>query len=214
MRGLFAHLKSEFVAEWRTWPQTIALVLFIFVIAYVVYRIHPELSLQNFNLVFWIVFTMVSVNVAIKGTNHFGPGERIFLYQLVDPITAFISKLIFNFLFLLIIGHCFYLVVLLLFYPEITWVGGFSILLVIGAVCLSSVLSFVSAISRHLSGQNTALSIMSIPLLIPVIIILHNIGENMLVNNPIAMGKYIALIGISLLSISLSIILYPYLWRE
>ncbi len=214
VNALFAQVKHDFLVEYRNWPQSLALLLFMWTIAYVIFRVRPEISMQEFNFVFWIILLLISINVAVRGMSHSGPGERLMLYTLVSPTIALISRIFFNVIYLLIVSLAFYFAMMMLFYPQISPDIKYLTLVVSGASSIGVVLSFISAISRHVTGQNTAMSILSIPLLIPVVILLHGIGGNLLMGNQLQGGKYVIILGITMMSAALSIILFPYIWRE
>ncbi len=200
--------------EYRSWAQTASLLLFMWVIAYVIYRINPSLDAIEFNFLFWIFMLIISVSIVLRTENHHGQEEHLLQYTLLSPLTVFVSRLIFNICYLSIVGCSFYGSLLLFYYPKVTFQGTFLGLIFLGAIGMGAALSFIAAIARHGAGQNTVLSILSIPVLIPVILILHNMGISDLMMGTIDNAKYLTLLSISLLSIALSLMLFPYVWRE
>ena len=200
--------------EYRNWHQGLALFLFMWAIAYVIYRIRPEISPAEFNFIYWIFLLVVSINVAIRSNSHTSSGQRILMYTLVAPGTVLISRMLFNIVYLILIAMAFYLAMLLLFYPQITLELEYVLLILSGGASIGIVLAFTSALSRHVSNQNTVLSILSIPILIPVIILLNSIGANLLMGNDLQSGKFVAIAGITMLSLALSMVLFPYIWKE
>ena len=214
MKQLFAQLKSEFLSEYRSWSETMGLLVFTWVIAYIIFRLRPDLSLPQFNFVIWIVFMMIALNVALKGANHIQQKARGYLYSLMSPSIIFTAQIIFNLFYLFIATCAFYFSMILFYYPQVHFSWSYLGLLGMASVGVCAVLSFVGAISRHVQGQNTILSILALPLLIPVMILIYQMGAEMLINNPVPESKYIALIGISLLGISLSLLLFPFIWKD
>jgi len=212
--ALIAQVKHDFLVEYRNWPQSVALMLFMWTIAYVIFRVRPEISMPEFNFVFWIILLLISINVAVRGMSHSGQSERLMLYTLLSPHTILLSRILFNAIYLLIVSLAFYFAMMMLFYPQIKPDGSYLLLVMLGALSIGVVLSFVSAISRHVIGQHTAMSILSIPLLIPIVLLLHSIGANLLMGNQQQGGKYVIILGITMMSTALSIILFPYIWRE
>ncbi len=183
-------------------------------IAYVIYRVRPEITVSDFNFIYWIIVLLTSVSVAIRGTAHARSGERLIMYSIVSPSTALIGLLLFNALYMLIVALALYLGMILLFYPQITFSLSYLLVIVVGGSTIGIVLSFVSAISRYLDGQHTALSVLSIPLLIPSLILSQNIGEELLNSGQLETDKFVILIALAMISTALAILLFPYLWRE
>gem|GEM_PF-2638265 len=214
MSELIAQIKHDFIIEYRSWPQTLSLLLFMWVLAYVIYRIRPEISSAEFNFVFWVFLLLVSVNVAVRSTATHREGERLMTYTLVPPVVILLSRIVFNVLYLVVVALAFYGAMLLLFYPQISFSSDYLLLILVGGVSIGSVLAFIAAISRHVAAQNTTLSILSIPLLIPITIILNSIGANLVMSNQLQGSKYVILLGITLLSIALSLILFPFIWKD
>ena len=214
MKRYLAQIRHDLTIEYRSWPQVLALCLFILVIAFIIFRTRPEMSRPAFNFLFWIFLLILSVNVAIRSAGNDRGNSKMMQYTLAPPEVLLTSRLIFNMIYLLIISLLFYVAMLFLYFPSLSFNYDYIILILIGAVAIGSITGLISAISRHVQNQNTSLSVLAIPLLIPVVLLLHNLGANVLLGNPMEMGKIAALFGISLVSIALSITLFPYLWRE
>lgn len=158
---------------------------------------------------------IISVSIALRTEYHQGQEQHIFLYTMLSPTTVFLSRLLFNISYLMIVGLSFYASLLLLFYPQITFGWSFVGLILLGAIGIAGALSFIAAIARYGAGQNTVLSVLSIPVLIPVILLLHGIGTGeMMSSGSIEITSYLAVLSISLISIALSLVLFPFVWRQ
>lgn len=214
MSKLIEQLKLDFRLEVRNWPQSVALVLFMWVISYIVFRIQSEMSIQQFNFLFWIFILIVSVSIAIQASNHGNEGQRIFQYTLVDPVLALVSRMIIIIVYLLVVSLSLYGCMLFLFYPQVQPSTDFLTVILMGAFAIGSVTSFAGSLSRHVNHQNATVSILIIPVLIPILLILNRIGGSVVMGNPIESRMILSLLGISFLFVALSIVLFPYLWRE
>jgi len=183
-------------------------------IAYVIYRVRPEISPLDFNFIYWIILLLTSVSVAIRGTAHARSSERLLMYSIVSPSSALVGLILFNSFYMLIVALALYLGMTLLFYPQIALSLSYLFVIIVGSLTIGIVLSFVSAISRYLDGQHTSLSILSIPLLIPSLMLSQSAGEELLTSGQLETNKFVILLGLALISAALGIILFPYLWRE
>ena len=183
-------------------------------LAYVISRIQPDLSIPHFNTIFWVLLLLVSVSVAIRTESHTSAETHLFSYHLVAPEIVLISRVIFNIIYLGFIASAFYLAMMFLFDGQIAFSLRYVKLILMASFSIGCVLGFTSGIAKHVSGQQTLLSILSIPLLIPVMIICHQVGGNVLMENDLQGGKYLILLGISLVSLALSIVLYPHIWKS
>lgn len=207
---LLFHIKLEY----RNYSNVLGLLLLMWIISYIIYRLSPQMEINTFNYLFWIVFLLLSVNITMRIENHQTDSEHLFFYSMVDPNDVIISRILFNFGYLGIISCAFY-GFLYLYFSELDlfnleYLG----CLILGAFTISATLSFVTSIGRYAAGQNTIISILSMPLLIPVVLILYKLGTTISKGEEAEASSYLVLIGISLLSISLSLILFPFIWKR
>ena len=220
MTSFFIQLRTEFLIEYRSWSQSGAILLFVLVLAYVISRIKPELSatpelvITEFSFIFWLFLMLISISIAIRTEGHQDVGEHILIYTLISPLTAFFAKYVFNVFYLTVVGIGFYIALFIFYAPEISLSIDFVKLILLGAIAIAAALSFTSAIASHLAGQNTILSVLSIPILIPVILILYQMSVGQVMQGSIEMSQYLTLFSISLLSIALSLFLFPMVWKQ
>jgi heme exporter protein B len=220
MSSFILQLRTEFLIEYRSWSQSGAILLFVLVLAYVISRIKPglsstpELVITEFSFIFWLFLMLISVSIAIRTEGHSDDGEHILIYSLISPLTAFFAKYFFNVMYLALIGIGFYLALYFFYAPQVSLSLDFVTLILCGAISIAAALSFTSAIASHLVGQNTILSILSIPILIPVILTLYQMSVGQVMQGSIEMSQYLTLFSISLLSIALSLFLFPMVWKQ
>lgn len=214
MLKLVNQVRTEFLLEYRSWAQSSAILLLVFVIVYVCSRIRPELDTIEFNFIFWLLLMMISINVAVRSNSHGGSEEHILLYTLIKPSIAFFSRFLFHLVYLGVVGIGLYGAFILFYSPQIEFDASFFALILLGAFGITSALSFVSAVVNHMPGQNTILSILSIPVLIPTVIILFNMGMSLFMRGGVEINQYLVLISISVLSIALSLVLFPVIWKQ
>lgn len=220
MTSFLIQLRTEFLIEYRSWSQSGAILLFVLVLAYVISRIKgqlsatPELVVTEFSFIFWMFLMLISISIAIRTEGHQDEGEHILVYTLISPLTAFFAKYVFNVCYLTIVGLGFYLALFIFYSTELSLSIDFAKLILYGAITISAALSFTSSISSHLAGQNTILSVLSIPILIPVITILYEMSVGQVMQGSIEISKYLTLFSISLLSIALSLFLFPMVWKQ
>ncbi len=220
MSSFLLQLRTEFLIEYRSWSQSSAILLFVLVLAYVIYLIKPNLSdtpelvVIEFSFIFWLFLMLISISIAIRTEGHNDAGEHIMIYTLISPLTAFFAKYFFNVMYLAIIGIGFYIALFIFYSDQIDLSFDFVLLILCGAISIAAALSFTSAIASHLVGQNTILSILSIPILIPVILTLYRMSVGQVMQGTIEMSQYLTLFSISLLSIALSLFLFPMVWKQ
>jgi heme exporter protein B len=94
--------------------------------------------------------------------------------------------------------------------------GLFVLAIFLGSMGLSIAFTFVSAISAKAQNSSTLMAVLGFPVIIPILLILVKLGANALrlMQDTSISGDLIILTGINLMLLSVSILLYPFLWRE
>lgn len=169
------------------------------------------------NALFWVITLFISINAASKSFQNETNGVDFYLYQLTSPLKVLFSKVLYNCTLLLVTG-----IVCLLFYSVV--MGNpvqspvdFTIIFLMGIIGFASILTMVSGISFKAGNNFTLMAIMSLPLLLPLEMLL--IKGSMLAIDGIGWGtpsfqNIVYSIGaLIMIEISLSYLLFPYLWR-
>ncbi len=214
MGAFTALLKNHLILEYRSWTQGLGILVLVWIISYLVFRLNPSLSSEDINLLFWLFIMLFSVNAVMRQENHTTPEEKLMLYTLTDPVTIICSRIAYNFAYIWVLSVLFYLF-LMVYFPISMQFGLVSLgVLALGALAISSCLTLVTAIGSQGGGQNTLVSILGFPLLIPVLILLNNISNAMTVSGTVPGTTYLLIIGISLAGIAMSIVLFPFIWKQ
>ena len=168
----------------------------------------------------WMNLVFSSIQIAGR-TFSLGEGKYFYIDQLVDSTELLIGKSITTSLSTLFISllsfGLFYLWIglpnseenLITLTPLIVSIG-------LGSIAMSFTLCFTSAISSKANGNTGLMSILSIPLLLPTLLVslraskLALIGESIKEIYPLWLGE----IALCALSLALGAILFPYLWRS
>jgi heme exporter protein B len=175
----------------------------------------PETAVWN--TLFWITQLFIGINAVAKSFLQENKGRNLYYYSLTSPVRFIASKLIFNTLFMLLmsITSLFLFAVFLGFPVE----DG---LIFIGIVCLggtgiSLIFSLMSAIAAKAQQNAALMAILGFPVIIPQLLLLIRLSRAAFAE-VFREGAVLQLAGLTLffnlLVVALSIILYPYLWRD
>lgn len=171
---------------------------------------------HTWNALFWIILVFASVNAIARSFMSESRGLQLFYYTLADPRQYILSKMLFNSVFLLGISIlCFLFYSLLLGNPVQDTVM-YLIGMIFGALAFSSVLTLISAIAARANNSVTLMAILGIPLLLPLLVIVIKYSKNAMdglawsVNLP----NLMLLIAVNVITVALSYMLFPYLWKE
>ena len=198
-------------------PHLIAAnVLYVVTIIFIIYRIFNQLSPPTWVAVFWIVFMFTSINATIHSYSSEQGKSILFYYSTMHPLALYISKTLFNFLVIVFSSGLVYLFMTL--FLESPVVEHLMLLktLVLSSLAVSIIFSFTSAIAVHTQIKHTMMTLLSLPLIIPVIMIavkLSLVSVEFLIDDG-SSGDYAILIGINLIMLGIGSYLFPYLWRS
>jgi len=217
VKQILALLQKDFNLEWKNKSSAFGLMLFAFSATYTAYHIFG----QNIDGSVWISsFWLISIFGSIHATAHSftkeSSEEFLFYYCLVKPQVILIEKLIYNNLWIATLALINIGLFSLFFGNPIESLDVFIAAGLIGSMSITTVLTVVSAIAAKLKNNFTLMTILSLPLLIPAILIGLNISLESLhvisfseVLQPLLSGSLFIL-----LCSVISYVLIPYLWQD
>ena len=184
-------------------------------IAYMAFQ--GEIELRSWNALFWIIMLFSAINALGKSFVQESPSRHIYYYSMSSPQAVIASKTIYNSILMLIISSLTFGIYQLFLGSFILDYALFIGALVLGSFGFASILTLVAAIASRSHNNFALMSILSFPLILPLLLSLMK-ASNMaleLSNNGIEGLKILAaLFFLNIIVITLSYILFPYLWRE
>ncbi len=161
------------------WTSVVLFVLAANLSAYLSFKSISESYLWNG--VFWIIILFGCLNSAsqiFKETS----AQFNFLYQLISPQELLLGKIIFSSLLNLFIVTISSFTYVLFFNSFIANDLLFVLIVILGALSISVLLSVSASIAFKSDGGNTLLNVISIPILIPLLVILISASNDTLKN--------------------------------
>lgn len=196
------------------------MLLYVFGIALILYLSFVlktnKIDSVTWNAMFWV--NLFFVSQLTIGKSFFGEAKgRDFYYGFVSkPEAVIISKIIYGTIILLALSLISFVVFSNIFNQEIGSTKWFIINLAAGSLALSSGQSFLAAVASKANNNSTLLTILSIPVIAPLLLFLVRISNNAIddISSDVILQDIIALGSINLVIIAVSYILFPYLWRS
>ncbi|MCR9153814.1 MAG: heme exporter protein CcmB [Croceimicrobium sp.] len=217
MKAIFRVVQLNFQLEWSERRSYFSILIYVLSTVYLSNLVFNEiLSPESWNAFFWVIFLFAAVQAAYRSF-YFEADQRFLLYYgWVKPEHLILGKIIYNFFYLLAValftsGFFGFLMGFPIASP-----GAFITVLTLASLGFSSILTLVAAISAK-AGNNPALpAILSIPLLYPQILTLSKLSIRSLTGFSweINAQLLIVLALLALVSLLLSFLLFPYLWRD
>ncbi len=219
-KEVWAIVGKDLRMEWRKPHALGSVFLYIIASVYVAYLAFRQVvDVPTWNALFWIIVLFAAFNAAARSFATENAGRRLYLYTLASPEAVIVGKMIYNALLLLamvFIGFAVYGIMLGTAPLANANRGALITALALGSIGLAFVLTLISAIASQSENNLGMMAILGLPVILPLLLILMRFSKNAIdgiawsINGEYAMQ----LAAIPLLSLALSYVLFPYLWRE
>lgn len=209
-------LKKEILLEWRSKYALNGILLYVVATVFVCYLSFRTTPPLVWNALFWIILLFAAINAISKSFVQESKGRLLYYYQIASPQSIIIAKIIYNMLLMLLMS-----VIALVFYSIVfqNEVGDkllYFVAVLIGAISFSSVFTMISAIAAKANNNGTLMAILSFPVIIPVIMLIIKLTKNAMdgLDRSVSLDEIGVLAAINLVVITVSLLLFPYLWRD
>jgi heme exporter protein B len=167
---------------------------------------------QAWTGLFWIILLFAATNASARSFIRESRGLQLFHFMLFRPGEIILAKSLFNFVLLSFLGMLNLICFLLMFGSPVDAYFDLCLLTLSGAFGLASVLTLVSSIVSKAHGNASLTAVLGFPLLFPMLLIL--VRSTLTVFNGTGSPDWFVLMAFDGLILTLSYILFPYLWRE
>lgn len=217
MQQVLDIIRLNFRLEWSARQSYFSLLIYILATVYLSNLVFSQsISLESWNAFYWIIFLFAAVQAAYRSFYYEADRRFLLYFGLCKPEHLILGKILYNFLYLLILGLFTTLFFGLLMGFPIANPGAFLMVLGISALGFSAILTLVAGIAAK-AGANPALpAILSIPLLYPQILTLSKLSLRSLSGFSWEVNAQLLIVLglLALVSLLLSFLLFPYLWRD
>ena len=167
-------------------------------------------------VLYWLMITFSAFNAVAKSFLQESDYRTIYYFSVAHPIAIISSKMIYNSALMLLVSFMGFLVFALTLDNPIEDHGVFIAAITLGSIGFSAILTFLSGVaSRVGTNQNMILSILGLPLILPLILLLIKMSKGAI--DPFLYQSFtndlLILTSIDCIVVMLSVILFPYLWR-
>lgn len=206
--------------EWRNKNTLFSLFLFsggtVFIAYLSFYLKTKSINGITWNAILWILLLFNAIHGIAKSFAQENPNRHYYYYTLAKPHAIYLSKLIYNSLLMNVMSFLSYFFLAIVFEIEIINHTYFLLTLFVGSIAFSSTLTLISAIAAKANNSATLMSVLSIPVIIPLLLVLIRLSNNAIDGiGTIALNKDLMLLmAINMIIVTISYILFPYLWRS
>jgi heme exporter protein B len=215
----FLIFQKDVKEEFRTRYNITTIFLFSFVTVIVISFSAGVYSLNN-NIkciLLWIILFFSSMTAQAQVFIREEEAKTGNLLKLIsEPLCIFVGKLIYNFLLLITLELIILPLYSMLMSFEIVSYSAFIFLLLLGSLALSIGATFIAAIISKTNAKGALFSVVSLPILLPVLITAIN-GMKTILNTGalVLIGEEVKLLfAYIIITLTASILLFDFIWKE
>lgn len=208
---------KEFTLEWRNRYALNGMLLYVISTVFVCYlSFRNVVSVPVWNALFWIIMLFASINAVGRSFIQERKGRLLYYYSIASPQAFLLAKMAYNSLLMLVITFLAYAI-------YAWWIGDlvqdhimFAVALILGSTGFALILTLMSAIASKTENNMSLMAILSFPVQLPFLITLIKLSKNAVdgLDPSVSYGLITVLVMIIMIVLTLSYILFPYLWRD
>ena len=220
IRELKTLIYKEILLEWRERYALNGIILYLvstIFVCYLSFSVKTKLIAPiTWNTLFWIILLFTSINSIGKSFMLERSERQLYYYSLVSPLSVILSKIIYNILLNVFISTIGLGVYFILLGNPVQNIYLFILNIFLGSVGFAATFTMVSGIASKAENSHTLMAILSFPIIIPMLLMLIKISQNALdgLDNRVSLDELSTLISINFIVFTLSLLLFPYLWRS
>jgi heme exporter protein B len=208
---------KEFRLEWRQKTAFSGVLIYVISTVFICYMTFRQIiDVPTWNALFWIIMVFAAVNAVARSFMQESKGVQLYYFTMLNPVAVIFSRILYNSALLTVVGLVNFLFYSLFLGNEINDLAMFLLAIILGSTGLASVLTLVSAIASKSSNNPSLMAILGFPVLIPLLMTIIRFSKNAIDGIGWVININYALILIALITIviTLSYLLFPYLWKD
>jgi len=217
---VWTFLGKEFLVEWRERYALSGILLYLLSTIFIVYFSFKlklnHLNSTVWNALYWIIILFVGINAVAKSFMQESQHKVLYYYTIISPLHIIISRMLYNFALMLGLSLLGLLVFILVVGNPVLTYELFLLNVFLGVTALSVTFTLVSGIASKGQNKSTLMAVLGFPLIIPILLLCVKVSDSAMLGMSITGSgdELLSLLAINLISISMTLILFPYLWRN
>ncbi|MEO5893372.1 MAG: heme exporter protein CcmB [Ferruginibacter sp.] len=217
-KTVFALLKKDLLLELRQQHSLYGILLYVASTIFVLYlSFNDRPEGEVWNGLFWTIQLFVCVNAVAKSFLQESRGRMLYFYSISGAKEFIIAKLIYNVILMLIMSLLSLGLFFLLLRNPLSNTLRFMGIVCLGGVSLSLVFTLLAAIAARAQQNAALMAILGFPLIIPQLLLLIRLSKSAfgeIFREGALLQLCLLIVGLDIMVIALSIILFPFLWKE
>jgi heme exporter protein B len=164
---------------------------------------------------FWMMQLFICVNAVAKSFLQEGKERLLYFYSIAGARDFILSKLLFNALLMVLMSLVSVGLFLLMLGDPTSDVLWFVLIGSLGGISLSLVFTFLAAIAARAQQSSALMAILGFPLVIPQLLLLNKVSSIAFSEVQGGLAGMIGLLAaLDAMIVALTVILFPFLWKD
>jgi heme exporter protein B len=210
-------LKKDFLLELRQQHTFFGILLYVASTIFVLYLAMGQPEGSIYNGIFWMIQLFVCVNAVAKSFLQESKARMLYYFTVTGPVNFIISKLIYGTIVMLLMVLLSLVLFRILLGNPISNYFQFAGIACLGGLSLSLVFTLVAAIAAKAQQNAAVMAILGFPLIIPQLLLLIRLSRaafGEVFREGALMQIVLLLVALDILVVVLSVVLFPFLWKE
>jgi heme exporter protein B len=214
-RQIWTLFRKDVLLEIRQQYAFYGVLLYVGATIFVLYMSIENPDTAVWNGLFWIIQLFISINAVAKSFLQESRNRMLYYQTIASPRNFILAKLLFNTVLMLLMSSLSFVVFSLFMTYPVQKSGVFIGIVFLGGWSLSLVFTFLAAIAAKANQNAAIMAILGFPIIIPQLIVLMNISSTVFeASSVIPIANILILLASDVLVILLSVILFPFLWKD
>lgn len=217
LREVKTLVHKDLILEWRSKHAINSIFLYVVSTVFVCYQAFKTVDdTLIWNALFWIILLFASINAISRSFVQESQYRQLYYYSITGPKAIILSKIIYNTILMVFLSIIAYTTYSVIFKNPVGDALLYFVAVLLGSISFATVFTMVSGISSKTGNNSTIMAILAFPVIIPLLIVLIKLSNNALqgLDRGISMGEIAVLLAINVITITISLLLFPYLWRD
>lgn len=216
MKQIGTYLRRDVFIEWQDKSVWTSSLIYLCAVVFICLHAFEFLESDAWNALFWIVLMFSILTVSGRSFIYESQSYFAYHYHLVRPQIIIQSKLLLNGLYSVVLALIAYLIFSIFLGNQIVSHCAFLLVLLLGAAGIGFTFTMTSSLSSRANGNLVLTSILSLPIILPLLIIVVQLTASCFEPNAIIENgtSFLALFLLNCIIVVLSSLLFPYLWRD
>jgi heme exporter protein B len=213
-------IQKDIILEWRQKYAFNGMVLYVISTVFLCYMSFKLKTNQiepiTWNTLFWIIILFSAVNSVTKSFTQENAGRHLYYYQIAKPESIIIAKIVYNFILLLFLGLLGMIIYFVFMGNPVENMVLYTISIVLGALGFSAIFTLIAGIAAKSDNTSGIMAVLSFPIVLPMLSMLIKLSKNAMDGLALSASydEIMVILGIDFIVISLSYLLFPYLWKS